>query len=257
MTLPMLPDSCWPVDTNVCGVEWDDYDPHVQARSIALAGSTLRALTGYRVGGCPITVRPCRRGCDFGGARRFDYTGAYFNPVVIGGQWLNMLCGCGGTCGCTVLSQIDLPAPVGQVVGVMRDGAAVDPSLYRLDNGHLLVSLGAPWPLCQDLSLPTTAVGTFSITYLNAYPVDAIGAWAAGILAGEYAKSCVGGKCRLPSGVTSITRQGVSMEITSGAFPDGVTGIREVDTYLMRWNPGHLKFPSAVWSPDMESVRIT
>ena len=33
--------------------------PEVQDRAPGLASATLRRLTGYRVGGCPITVRPC------------------------------------------------------------------------------------------------------------------------------------------------------------------------------------------------------
>ena len=34
-------------------------------------------------------------------------------------------------------------------------------------------------------------------------------------------------------------------------FPDGMTGIREVDAYLISINPNALKMPPMVWSPDV------
>jgi hypothetical protein len=128
------------------------------------------------------------------------------------------------------------------------DGVVLDESEYFLD-GSTLVRVGGEWPVTQNMDLPDTEVGTFSVTYLNSFPVDGLGAYAAGILACEYAKACSGGKCKLPSGVTEITRAGVTMTITSGAFPGGLTGIREVDAYIMAWNPTHLRSKPTVWSP--------
>jgi hypothetical protein len=66
-----------------------------------------------------------------------------------------------------------------------------------------------------------------------------------------------GQKCALPAGVTSITRQGVTMDILPGAFPGNRTGIREVDVYVQRWNPNALKAPTTVWSPDFHHTRVT
>ena len=71
------------------------------------------------------------------------------------------------------------------------------------------------------MTLADTEPDTFSVTYLNGYPVDGLGAYAAGVLAMEFAKACTGGKCRLPAGVTSVARQGVSLQIATGAFPAG------------------------------------
>ena len=94
------------------------------------------------------------------------------------------------------------------------------------------------------------------MTYLNSYPVDSLGAYAVGVLAMEFAKACIGGKCRLPATVTAITRQGVSFEIASGTFPSGFTGIREVDTYISMWNPQGLRQRASVWTPDASSPRV-
>jgi hypothetical protein len=56
--------------------------------------------------------------------------------------------------------------------------------------------------------------------------------------------------------VTSISRQGVTMELASGLFDQGLTGIREVDVYIASVNPNRLKVPSRVWSPDIPAGRF-
>lgn len=262
--LPAVAAGCaWPVDSACFEETWDALDDTIKARAIDLASATLIRLTGYRVGGCPITVRPCKRGCA-GGYLPSYYdmlsagSGASFWPHVnTSGFWVNS-CGCSTDCSCDALCEIALPPPVGRVDLVMVDGVELEPEFYRVD-GNSLVWIGedeCPFPTCQNMRLGDDEVGTFSITYLNAHPVDTLGAYAAGVMAMEFAKACTGGKCRLPSSVSSITRQGVSMEIVTGAFPDGVTGIREVDTFLSLWNPGKLRQQTQVWTPDMPRVRV-
>ena len=131
------------------------------------------------------------------------------------------------------------------------NGILLDPGSYRVDDGKWLVRTdGDCWPGCQDLSKPDTELGTFSVTYLNAIPVDHLGMYAAGVLACEYAKACAGVKCRLPSGVTSITRQGISMEVSAGLFPNGLTGINEVDVWVQMYNPHALTTGPTVWTPN-------
>lgn len=266
MTIPVLEyDAClWPVDTACFTADWEALDPATQDRALALASSTLNRLTGYRVGGCPILVRPCKASCAEGWpsyAAMYGSGGssAGFSPVNYGGVWVNS-CGCSTACGCSALCEINLPGPVGEVYEVTLDGQVVNPDNYRVDNGTKLVWVGVeecPWPTCQDLAAPLTEANTFGIEYLNSYPVDALGAYAAAILAMEYAKACTGAKCRLPAGVTSVSRQGVSFEITSGAFPGGMTGIREVDTYIALWNPEGLRQSASVWFPGKDTPRVT
>jgi hypothetical protein len=244
--IPPLPDTCWPVDWG-CVDGHEDINPVVKARAEALAVSTLRALVGYRVGGCPVLVRPCAPPFPL---RTYAHVTGGFTPYVAGGAWLNASCGCASTCGCTSFTALSLPPPVGAVEEVVVDGEVLATTEYRLENGRLIRTTGT-WPLRQDLSLPVTEVGTFGVRYLNAAPVDGLGAYAAGILAGEYVKACTGGKnCRLPAGVTTLSRQGVTMEIAPGAFPGGHTGIREVDAYIYLWNPNGLRQAPVVMSPD-------
>jgi hypothetical protein len=251
----------WPIDEG-CLTGWDSLDSDVQDRSIAFASATLRRLTGYRVGGCPVTVRPCKLGCVdlYVTPSYYDMLamggGVSFWPHITGdGMWVNS-CGCRTDCACEALCEIALPAPVGAVESVKVDGSEVTD--YRID-GNRLVWTGdtaCPWPACQDMTAPDTEPDTFSVTYLNAYPVDTIGAYAAGVLANEFAKACGGGKCRLPASVTSIVRQGVALDIATGAFPGGVTGIREVDSFIALWNPDAIRQSASVWSPDIRSPRV-
>lgn len=253
----------WPVDPACFDDEWEDVEPATKARATSLASSTLHRLTGYRVGGCPLTVRPCKKGCAGGWPSyytRYASLGMWgsFWPQNWAGVWINS-CGCSTECSCTVLCEVDLPAPVGEVYEVTVGTATVDPADYRVD-GHTLVWTGdaeCPWPTCQDLAAPVGQPDTFSVTYLNSYPVDQLGAYACAVLAMEYARACQGDACRLPAGITSVVRQGVSFEVVTGAFPGGMTGIREVDSYLALWNPEGLRQAPSVWTPDLPQVRVT
>jgi hypothetical protein len=253
----------WPIDPACMDDEWGALDQSAQDRAAALASATLRRLTGYRVGGCPITVRPCKPGCaGMVLPSYYALAGPYglsWYPVNIGGVWVNS-CGCAASgCSCDVLCEIDLPAPVGEVYEVSVDGVVVPSTDYRVD-GSTLLWTGAgdcPWPTCQDMTADPTDPGTFAVTYLNSYPVDQLGAYACGVLAMEFAQACAGNACRLPPGVTSVVRQGVSFDVTTGAFPGGATGIREVDAYIALWNPGGLRQSARVWSPDLPHVRVT
>lgn len=255
-TIPALPDYCWPVDVGCCS-DFDNYAPAVQNRAKALAASSLRLLTGSVVGGCPITVRPCKRSCVS------DYHNYYVSgtwmPYSYNGTWVNYGCGCTyESCSCSALEQISLPPPIGSVSSVKVDGAVLPSTDYRVDNQRWLVRTdGGTWPTCQALEKPDTEPGTFSVTYLNAQPVDGLGAYAAGVLACEFAKACSGSSCRLPAGVTEITRSGVSFTVPTGAFTDGLTGIREVDAYITTINPNRLRQPVRVWTPDRAETRTT
>jgi len=252
----------WPVDSACFTAEWDALDPAVQDRAILLASETLRRLTGYRVGGCPITVRPCKATCaNTMVLPAYWNTGGAFHPhISAGGYWVNS-CGCSGDCSCEALCEVTLPAPVGEIYTVKLNGGIVVADQYRVD-GNRLVWVGdqtgdCPWPVCQDLAAADDQPNTFSVTYLNSWPVDALGAYAGGVLAMEFARACTGNsKCRFPATVTSVTRQGVSFEVVAGSFPEGFTGIREVDAYIAIWNPNHVRQPPRVWSPDIHSPRV-
>lgn len=244
--LPALPTLCWPVDTSCCS-DFDSYSPDIRARAESLAASTMRMLTGYSVGGCPVLLRPCSISCVGASGGWYEQGGTFRPYIDTLGRWVN---GCGCTyssCSCSNLSTVYLGGFVSEVTEVKIDGVVLAPSAYRLYGGDRLVRTdGEAWPACQNMAEDDSATGTFSVAARYGAAVDGLGAYAAGILACEFAKACSGGKCRLPSGTTSVTRQGITMEITSDAFPDGLTGIREVDLVIQRYNPHRLKQPSAV-----------
>lgn len=236
----------WPMDEACKTEEWDAIPLPLRDRSLALASSTLERLSGYRVSNCPITVRP---------QQTDGYCGLWS-----GNHWRILH---------PTLSSIDyarepqrgirLPAPVGPVSQVKVDGNIIDPTKYHVERNLLIWHSEEPnpFPNDQNLDRPDTEMGTFSVTYLNAYPVDSLGAYAVGVLALEFARACGSGKkCRLPDSVTSIVRQGVTMEIRTGTFPDGTTGIREVDAWIGLWNPGNLKRAVQVYSPDRPRTSI-
>jgi hypothetical protein len=237
------------VDPACFSDEWEAMDSDVQERALALASATLHRLTGRRVTNCPITVRPnAGNGACFVPYNGYSHygVGAFGPGMNAAGQWVN---NCGPTCSNPKVS-VRLPRPVGRVDEVKVDGVVVPPADYQIMDGNMLVYIGsgAGWPVSQDPYEPDTEVGTMSVTYINGYPPDLLAATAAGTLAMEYAKACTGRKCRLPSGVTAIVRQGVAMEIDPGLYINGSTGIREVDVFIGLWNPRNQE-PSRIIIP--------
>ena len=227
-------------------------------RSEALAWMTLAALTADQVATCPIVVRPCSLGCQNGSdvylaAPATAPFGPGYGPYIgANGTWYNS-CGCStpGECSCTVLSEVILPGPVGDIVEIWLDGAVFDSANYRVDNGNRLVRLdGGAWPACQPMQQNEHGDDAFSVTYYRGAAPDSILLYAAGLLAVEWYKACTSDKtCRLPAGVQNVSRQGVSYQIQTSLFSDGTTGIREVDAVIARYNPWGLKMAPTISTP--------
>jgi hypothetical protein len=259
-------DVCYPDGTDwLCSYTQEELDEmradpdvlRVMERAEALAWSTLSALLGYRLSLCPVVLRPCLSGCIGGTTwEEAPVHGSAFAPYVAGGQWYNA-CGCKTDCSCTALCEVVMPSPVGGIAEVWMDGALLDSSAYRVDNGNRLVRTdGECWPVCQDMTLDAAVGGAFTVSYYPHLAPNDLFRYAAGVLAAEYYKACSGKQCRLPQGVTSISRNGISMEIPSGLFPNGATGLREVDPIIRIYNPNGLKMPSRVMSPDSPRGRV-
>lgn len=242
----------WEPDPACLGDQWGTHTPEVQERALRLATLTLQMLTRYRVGLCPITIRPCppvaRCGCGW-------------NPHIRNGSWFNS-CGCAGSC--APLSEYDIPGPVGYIDTMKIDGVDVDlwNGDWRIDDGTKLVWQGdgpSPLPAYQDLNLPDTEPGTWSITYSRSYPVSQDGKVAVALLALEYAEACKPrGKCSLPKNVRNVNRNGVSFTIEAGLFPNGLTSIQLVDAYILQWAPIDAPLRSArVFDPRSVSPRVS
>ncbi len=259
-----------PTGIDVCypdGADWscayDDaeiaaLDPAMKARSEALAWSTLSALLGYRLNLCPTVLRPCAKRCSPHTWDAVTVTdNGTFTPYISGdGRWYNG-CGCRSDCSCTEICEVILPTPAGGIVEVSLDGVVLDPTAYRVDNGNRLVRQdGECWPYCQDMSVAAGEVGSFVVSYYPFLAPNDLFRYAAGVLAAEYYKACSGKNCRLPQGVSSVSRNGITMEISSGLFPDGATGLREVDPIIRMYNPNGLKVPPRVLSADSRRGRV-
>lgn len=242
----------WPIDWPIT-VDVSAADPYNIQIAEQAASDTLRMLTLYRVGGLPITVKPQTDTCaaPYRGGWAGQNGNSYlpFWPVLLNnGSYANCFCGSG--CGCDDRSYVYLTTPAGRIDSVKVNGVAVSPSAYQLEDGNKLVRTdGGLWPSCASDA-------DFTVTYLNAYEVDIMGQAAGGLLAAEYLKLLTNpSTCRLPKGVTSVSRQGMSYEITTGMFPGGITNIPLVDVYIAKWNPNGLKTRPMVYSPDLPPHR--
>ncbi len=253
-----------------CAVDCDD--PSQFDNAAIQASDILFQLSARQFAGtCEQTVRPCRTQCDCWGFQVLSR-----GHIVWGNQWgwwgWNYWTGdCWeNSCGCTPLSTVTLAGyPVQAVTEVLIDGAVVDPATYRLDRQRNLVRVSDPpepdvalrWPACQNMALPDTEEGTFSVTYTYGRTPPAEGVAAAGQLACEIYKACIGQECALPSGITRIARQGVVIEkpafVTWGfqsgksrGLPRGwVTGLPLVDNFLNAHARNGLSRRPTVWSP--------
>lgn len=259
----------WPLDT-ACAPGFPD-DPadwapeHVLA--VEIATDMLWRRTAGRFGLCPELIRPCRSACTpdrHGTPSLFDPRGSVLNPYQDQyGKWFNFGCGCRtDTCSCKPLCSIRLPGPVNAVAEVRVDGQVIPADQYTLNRRGTHADLirvggtsGPCWPTCQDLEKPITAPGTFSVLYLRGKAVPVAGMRALGSLASQIYKQCTGASdCRLPERVRSVTREGITYDMFDpGEWLDqGLTGLRDVDTWLRSVNPHALTQPSAVFSLDLD-----
>lgn len=262
-------DVCYPDGTDwSCAYTPEEFaalDAAVVERSEALAWSSLSALTGYRASICPVTIRPCAKRCSLGTwevapatSESFGIWGTGGGPFVSGGAWFNS-CGCAGPsdCSCSSLGEVIMPNEVGAVTSVWFNGVELAPADYRVDNGNkFLLLTGDVIPGCQDMQIDDPTEGGLWITYYPGVAPNDLLRYAAGVLASEFYLACTGKDCRLPNGVTNVTRAGMSMTVQSGLFTDNMTGITEVDAIIRIYNPYALKARPRVMSPDRTRGRI-
>lgn len=221
----------------------------------AFAWTTLQTLTAFQIALCPITVRPTSKRCW----DTYRYGSGYDPHMNSDGKWVNVSCGHWNDCSCTTIKEVILDGQVGAIVSVMIDGFMVEPENYRIDNGNRLVRQdGVDWPLCQDMNIPAGEVGSFVVTYYQGTAPNTLINYAAGSLAAEFYRAMLGDKkCRLPNGVRSVTRQGISFEIQDDLFSSGFTGIQEVDIIIRQMNPYQHKSEPVIMSIDTLPQRRT
>lgn len=249
----------WAPATETCGCTgWSDHSQPIRDYATTFATYVLWAATGRQYGLCERTVRPCAPRNPV--LYRTYGVDTYWTLVGLTGGGVLPLwtdsCGCSGGCACEP-SSVTLPGPVNAITEILVDGAVLAGAEYRLD-GDMLVRLGhESWPMQQDLALPTTDVGTWSVRYQQGIPVPTVIQNAAGVYACEVAKACAGGTCQLPSRVTSISRQGVDVQLlsTEDYLDKGLTGFEQVDQVIRAVNPGGLRARPRVLSLDLPTMR--
>lgn len=147
--------------------------------------------------------------------------------------------------------------PVISVDEVKVDGVVLAPAAYRVDDFRRLVRVdGDCWPSCNDLDEPSTEPGTFEVTYTAGRRPPIELQLAAAELACELKVACTGGSdCRLPSNVTSVSRQGLTLNIDAleAAVAGGVSGMPAVDAAVRRYNCQRQK--GRVWHPSLRGPR--
>lgn len=235
----------WPLEWSDCeGCE--QMSPEDEAKWGEVASEMLWNKTGRIFGLCPVTIRPCTTDC--GGASlwrdtfwgRGPYPSGYGNtpwmPVLVGGKWTNVSCGCIGGCRCSVEgpTSLQLPGPVGDVTEVKINGQVIPDTDYRVMYHRILVRTdGERWPVCQNLLAADSEDDTFSVTYTRGVQVPVGGQMAAARLALEMWKAdCGDDSCALPERLQTITRQGVTVGVFADADSWHETGIWMIDNWV-------------------------
>lgn len=252
----------WVIDTG-CDPCWDTYSPAIKSRATTWATEILWALSGRQYGLCELSVRPC----DPCHARSYvTYPVLYdaglgggsqgWLPYINDGAWYN--CACPGMCCCDPGCRVALPAPADSILSVTVNGALVPSSAYRIvDKMWLVRNDGGCWPKCQKLGNPDgSSDSTFLVNYTRGTRLPGAGALAAGLLASQIAKRCAAGNCGVPFNITSLTREGVTVEV-GDTTTVGKTGIKLVDDWVNAVNPGGLIARPDVWNPDLPSPEMT
>lgn len=260
------PDGWTVTDFSGCSTTWNGLTDAQKAMALRLAAFTVYSLTGRQFGTLTLTLRPCNAPLlpplyqtypvNLLNPWGTEEGSSYYPVYIFNGVWHNA--GCRGINCCGAACEIELPRTV-SITSISVDGATVDPSAYRIDNGYLLVRTdGACWPQCQDLD-KSSGTGVFTVTgvFGQAVPQEALD--AASLLACEIGKGIAGQPCRLPQRMQSLSRSGVTVQFPGvNTYLDrGMTGLNEVDQLIVQLNPGRLAQAPQVFSMDMSPTRIT
>ena len=214
----------WPCDIN--GVSQEALDT-----AQSLAQQLLWALSGYRIGVCDYhdAIHPeCLGTCPI----------PYKGPD---GNWYN---GMFWTDCCKLLLD---HRPVWEVTEVALFGQVLDPSFYALQ-GNYLMRRDVCWPCgpeCTDAPI--------TVKYSAGVPFPAWADVVMGEVACEFLAALDNKPCKLPSRVTNISRQGISVTLGDAAdfIGKGKLGLPLADAWLTAVNGTALRMPSKVFSPDL------
>ena len=219
--------SCpWPVDEESCGLT--DLDPAAPlfVSAVATASSIMTRLSAYTVGNCEAEIRPlgvcrsCRTWC------------------------------CGGTDAIRLIGPSAVP--VWDVTNVRLGALDYPINSWHFDRDSRMLFRVPPdvWPKRDEKwSAPGTGEA-FVVDAIIGTPPDAWALDVAARLVKELYLSCTGSKCRLPSNVTTVTSQGITVRLRDDEVN---TFIPELGAWVHAVNPHGARLPGAVFSPDLAS----
>lgn len=220
--------SCpWPVDENACGIA--DLDPGLLEGAIATASSIMTRLSAYTVGLCDVELRPlnlcpdCRTWCC-GGADGIYLTGPHQISV-----W--------------------------EVERVRLGPDEYDDNTWHFDREEKMLYRKPPdvWPKRDEKWSAPGEGEAFVVDAVIGVPPDAWALDVAARLAKELVLSCTGGKCRLPSNVTTVTSSGITVRLRDNEVNNFIP---ELAAWVHAVNPHGARLPGAVFSPDVAPSRL-
>jgi hypothetical protein len=153
--------------------------------------------------------------------------------------------------------------PVTDIIAIREDGVDQDVTDYHIDvfqylvkdNGEAFPRWGNWYAASGDVDDDDASRGgfVFEVTVEHGIPAPRLLKRATRALACSLYADSIGGECELPSRVTSLSRNGMSMEIQdfNELLQNGGVGIYEVDLAVRVFNPSGLQSPSFVWTPDL------
>lgn len=221
--------SCpWPVDADSCGLTDLDPESPVFLSSVATASSIMTRLSAYTVGTCETEIRPLKlcRECR---------------------SWC-----CGGTDAIYLSGPFDLDV---WDVDRVRLGADEYPlNTWRFDREEKMLYRVPPdtWPERDERWSDAGEGEAFVVDAVIGVPPDAWALDVAARLVKELYLSCTGSKCRLPSNVTTVTSQGITVRLRDNEVN---TFIPELGAWTAAVNPHGARLPGAVFSPDIAPSR--
>jgi hypothetical protein len=154
--------------------------------------------------------------------------------------------------------------PVTDIVSIRYDGTAQDPADFHVDEYRYIVrNDGEAFPVKANWWAVTGSAeddpdsndgSVFEVTLEHGIVPPRLVTRATRALACQLFDGCSSiGPCKLPERTTSVSRNGVTMDVASAAemLRDRRTGIYLVDLAIATFNPSGLQSPTFVWSPDM------
>jgi hypothetical protein len=223
--------SCpWEVDAEGCGLADLDPTEPLFVASVATASSIMTRLSAYTIGLCEAEVRPlnlcreCRSWC------------------------------CGGTDAIALRGPYRLS--VWDVTSVRLGPDEYPATSWRFDREDQMLYRVPPdvWPTKDEKWSKAGEGEAFVVDVEVGTPPDA---WALDVcarLTHELYLSCTESKkCRLPSNVTTVTAQGITVRLRDDEVN---TFIPEMGAWMNAVNPHNARLPGAVFSPDLAAARM-